>query len=262
MHRLLHDKGGEVVGMEGRGWGGGGGRGEREEEEFRMKGKVVGLVGEYNFLLNSQLEAQREYYERRERAMVAQMEKMMAGGGGAGLLSLTPPSPTPSSSSSSSSSPSHPSSSSSSSPSHPSCASHPPSNLVVDLLVAREELEKTKKDCQKLQKDRRRAEGVCQKMGQEIRFLKEINGSLEANQELFEKKLKEEEVKRGKEVEQRERRIGELEEEVRDLSFFIEAQNTIKAEGGGELKDGDVVVVPKKGGGGKGGGKKRGGRRR
>ena len=253
VHRLLHDKGGEVVGMEGRGWGGGGGREEREEEEFRMKGKVVGLVGEYNFLLNSQLEAQREYYERRERAMVAQLEKLTAAAGGALALTSTssPPSPSPASSSSSSSP--------SPSPSHDPPFASP--NLVVDLLVTREELEKTKKDCQKLQKDRRRAEGVCQKMGQEIRFLKEINGSLESNQQMFEKKLQEEEKMRGKEVEDREKRIGELEDEVRDLSFFIEAQEAIGKGGGGELKDGDVVVVPNKGKGGGGGGKKKGRRR-
>lgn len=42
---------------------------------------------------------------------------------------------------------------------------------------------------------------------------------------------------------EQEKTLSELQEQVKDLMFFIEAQKTIANETG-ELKDGQVVVVP------------------
>lgn len=53
---------------------------------------------------------------------------------------------------------------------------------------------------------------------------------------------------RDRQAETNERKVQELEEQVRDLMFFLEAQKTIEAEGGAgasEMAGGDLEVVAK-----------------
>jgi len=47
----------------------------------------------------------------------------------------------------------------------------------------------------------------------------------------------------GKHHREQQTRITELQDQVKDLMFFIEAQKAV-GEQGGELKDGSIVVVP------------------
>ncbi len=77
-----------------------------------------------------------------------------------------------------------------------------------------------------------------EKLSKEVEFLRDINKSLVSNQEEWKTRMEQQQKDNTKE-----NRIQELEEQLRDMMFFIEAQKTVQ-NAGGELQDGSVVVVP------------------
>jgi len=72
-------------------------------------------------------------------------------------------------------------------------------------------------------------------------FLKEINDALKGNQEGWQEKIKQAEKLAADDS--KDKRIVELEEQLRDLMFFIEAKQKIENVQE-DLKDGQLVVVP------------------
>jgi len=78
----------------------------------------------------------------------------------------------------------------------------------------------------------------------ETEFIKSINDQLEKNQSMWKQKIQETEEKfKQTQIEAaKDEKIRELEEQVRDLMFYIEAQKELAAKS--EFVDGQVVVVP------------------
>lgn len=76
-----------------------------------------------------------------------------------------------------------------------------------------------------------------EKVAKENAFLQDINKSLISNQEEWKTRI-EQQLR----DDSKDKKIQELEEQLRDMMFFIEAQKTVQASG--ELQDGSVVVVP------------------
>ena len=77
----------------------------------------------------------------------------------------------------------------------------------------------------------------AEKATKELEFLQDINKSLVSNQQEWKTKI-EQQLR----DDSKDKRIQDLEEQLRDMMFFIEAQKTV--QGSGELQDGSVVVVP------------------
>jgi BRCA1-associated protein len=77
----------------------------------------------------------------------------------------------------------------------------------------------------------------AERLAKELEFLQDINKSLVSNQEEWKTKI-EHQLR----DDSKEKKIQDLEEQLRDMMFFIEAQKTV--QGSGELQDGSVVVVP------------------
>jgi len=142
---------------------------EDEKEKFSTV-KIEAITMEYNFLLTSQLETQRAYFEKQLAKLEQEKEN-------------------------------------------------------VDKARIRAE--------QKAVTAREKAE----KLAKELAFLQDINKSLVSNQEDWKTKMETQLKDHSKD-----KKIQELEEQLRDMMFFIEAQKTV--QNSGELQDGSVVVVP------------------
>jgi len=96
---------------------------------------------------------------------------------------------------------------------------------------------------EKKKKDKRMValEKQLKQQTQEINFLKEINDALKLNQIEWKEKVEQTEKKLIDET--KDKRIQELEDQIRDLMFFIEAKQ--KIEGDSELQQGQLqVIVP------------------
>eukprot|EP00013_Stygamoeba_regulata_P004870 CAMPEP_0177633234 /NCGR_PEP_ID=MMETSP0447-20121125/2728_1 /TAXON_ID=0 /ORGANISM="Stygamoeba regulata, Strain BSH-02190019" /LENGTH=219 /DNA_ID=CAMNT_0019134879 /DNA_START=1 /DNA_END=660 /DNA_ORIENTATION=+ len=112
------------------------------------------------------------------------------------------------------------------------------------------EVEKIKESMQKMEQRMRALErentkwkAQVQRLEAENSFLKEINGSLTTNQDAWKAKLKEKE-------ESCSAQVAELEDQVKDLMFFIEAGKKLEqmttdgSASQSELEDGEVLMVP------------------
>jgi len=99
------------------------------------------------------------------------------------------------------------------------------------------ELEKEKK---KAEKKSQELEKKLSEVSKESQFFKEMNQALETNQKAWKDKI--ENIEKNL-VHEKDRKIKELEEQVRDLMFYIEAQKKIE-DSTSELKDGQLIVVP------------------
>ncbi|EFJ47432.1 hypothetical protein VOLCADRAFT_92137 [Volvox carteri f. nagariensis] len=75
---------------------------------------------------------------------------------------------------------------------------------------------------------------------QEADFLRSLNETLLANQKDFKQQLAAEKAR----ADAAQAAVKELQEQVRDLAFFIEAQRAINDAAGGELKEGTVLPLP------------------
>lgn len=79
------------------------------------------------------------------------------------------------------------------------------------------------------------------KTSRECEFLRELNSQLLANQQALRQQLADVQG----EARAKDAKIADLEEQVRDLMVFLDAQRVIEAEGG-ELREGSVVGVQAK----------------
>ncbi|CAM6096640.1 unnamed protein product [Calypogeia fissa] len=151
-----------------------------EVDEALYDSKLEAIATEYDHLLTTQLESQRQYYEgllidaekRRDVAISLAVEKAMS----------------------------------------------------LKLL-------RTQQDMKKLQDDNL--------------FLQQVNQSLVDNQLRWQQKLKEQEEQAKVALKQRDDRITDLEEQVRDFMVYIEAQKTLEASAdAAELRDGTILPLP------------------
>jgi len=101
----------------------------------------------------------------------------------------------------------------------------------------------------RLEKERKNYEKQIQKlndnmknMEEDSKFMKQVNESLTNNQKSWQEKIKQTEDKLSIVDTDKDKRIKELEEQVRDLMFFIEAQKKLETSSN-ELHDGQVIVV-------------------
>eukprot|EP00026_Physarum_polycephalum_P006206 Phypoly_transcript_06248.p1 GENE.Phypoly_transcript_06248~~Phypoly_transcript_06248.p1 ORF type:complete len:549 (+),score=111.46 Phypoly_transcript_06248:126-1772(+) len=143
---------------------------EDEKEKFSTI-KLDAITMEYNFLLTSQLETQRAYFEKQ---------------------------------------------------------------------IAKLQQEKDHMDKARIRAEQKAANAKekADKLAKEMEFLQNINKSLVSNQEEWKTKIEHQSKDDSKD-----KKIQDLEEQLRDMMFFIEAQKTVQGSGG-ELQDGSVVVVP------------------
>ncbi|CAI5946299.1 unnamed protein product [Closterium sp. NIES-65] len=109
-----------------------------------------------------------------------------------------------------------------------------------DEAVAAAEAARESVKVQKLQSRLERAE-------QEKEFLKQVNDSLIKNQKQWQEKFKQQEERVKAAVAARDEKIKDLEEQVRDLMVFIEAQKIVEREGGAGtaegIREGTVLAV-------------------
>lgn len=82
--------------------------------------------------------------------------------------------------------------------------------------------------------------GRLKKAQEERDFLKQLNDTLLSNQKDFKEKL----ASADKAIAVKAEEVNELSDQVRDLMVFIEARQTIEAQGGEELAGGSVMAVP------------------
>eukprot|EP00245_Coleochaete_scutata_P017892 TRINITY_DN901_c1_g2_i1.p1 TRINITY_DN901_c1_g2~~TRINITY_DN901_c1_g2_i1.p1 ORF type:complete len:528 (-),score=122.06 TRINITY_DN901_c1_g2_i1:33-1511(-) len=93
----------------------------------------------------------------------------------------------------------------------------------------------------KLQKQSQR----ITKLERENSFLRQVNESLITNQKQWQQKFKEQEEREQKAAKSRDEKIADLEDQVRDLMVFIEAQRTLQDAGNPEdIREGTVMAVP------------------
>lgn len=79
----------------------------------------------------------------------------------------------------------------------------------------------------------------------ESRDLQELNRSLIENQKVYQQRLKELEERDEKVIKEKDEKIADLEEQVRDFMVFIEAQKMLETSANGaEIRDGSVLVLP------------------
>jgi len=103
------------------------------------------------------------------------------------------------------------------------------------------EIEKQKKALEKRTVD---LEKKMHEVAKETDFLKDINDAMERNQTAWKNKIQEteEQLKVAQIETDKDEKIRDLEEQVRDLMFFIEAQKELAKKS--EFTDGEIVVVP------------------
>lgn len=82
------------------------------------------------------------------------------------------------------------------------------------------------------------------KAEKERRFLEQVNESMKANQESWQSAIKSAEAREKAAIKERDDRIAELEEQVRDLMLNIEAQRVLETSGPSEIRDGTILSLP------------------
>ncbi|KAI5082038.1 hypothetical protein GOP47_0001781 [Adiantum capillus-veneris] len=78
---------------------------------------------------------------------------------------------------------------------------------------------------------------------QERRFLEQVNEAMKANQESWQSAIKASEAREKAAIKERDDQIADLEEQVRDLMVYIEAQKTFEASAV-DIRDGTVLSLP------------------
>lgn len=84
------------------------------------------------------------------------------------------------------------------------------------------------------------------KLGQELREEQEMNRCLRANQQQLQTKLQEEEVRNKETATNKDTQIGELQEQLRDVMFYLETQQQISrmpAETRQEIQEGQINIA-------------------
>lgn len=83
-----------------------------------------------------------------------------------------------------------------------------------------------------------------EKVEKERRFLEQVNESMKANQESWQLAIKAAEAREKAAVKERDDRIADLEEQVRDLMVNFEAQRMLETNGSSDIRDGTVLRLP------------------
>jgi BRCA1-associated protein len=111
------------------------------------------------------------------------------------------------------------------------------------------QLEKALQQAQRAERERVRLEKALQKaqqanakLEQENAFLRQLSESLTANQKEYAEQLRQLEARHARLEAEQAARIKDLEESVRDLSFFIEAQKKLEAEAGSEAASAQLEI--------------------
>lgn len=183
------------------------GRGGGPSEEDRLSAEKIEAIGiEYSYLLTSQLDSQRAYYEEQADTLRAEVQ---------GLKALV-------------------------------------NQMAQDVQVAREEgrerEEARRKEEEEARRDKIRAEKRAEKMSEiarglerELREERAVSEGLMKNLEKAREKAKANET----EEEKWKERVKELEDQVRDVMFFLEARTKIEAGEGPESEAaGGSVELP------------------
>lgn len=211
MHRLIRNKAdGKVVELPSASMSSharGEGRGGGPSEEDRLSAEKIEAIGiEYSYLLTSQLDSQRAYYEAQADVLRGEVQELKA------LVS----------------------------------------QMAQDLQAARgedrEREEARKREEEELRKDKIRAEKRAEKMSEiarglerELREERAVSEGLMKNLEKAREKAKTNET----EEERWKERVKELEDQVRDVMFFLEARTKIEAgEGPVSEAAGGSVELP------------------
>lgn len=193
VHRLVQNKGdGKLVEV-----GGGGSQGLLSEE------KVDSLQLEYSYLLTSQLESQRLYFEDK----MAHIEKELTE-----QLQLV----------------------------ESRCRSTVSEKELLESKVSNLEKEKKANEKKLTQQQTR-----LTKLTSELKEEKEMNKCLSTNQKLWRDRVEALEGKIDVTIQQKEREMKELQEQVRDLMFYLETQKKVEAspeDTRQELQKGHVMV--------------------
>ncbi|KAI5080588.1 hypothetical protein GOP47_0003771 [Adiantum capillus-veneris] len=79
---------------------------------------------------------------------------------------------------------------------------------------------------------------------EERRFLEQVNESMKANQESWQLAVKTAEAREKAAIKQRDDRIVDLEDQVRDLMLSMEAQRVVETSGPSEIRDGTILSFP------------------
>ncbi|KXZ54622.1 hypothetical protein GPECTOR_4g687 [Gonium pectorale] len=184
----------------GAGVGGGPGWSAADDDlkEALLASKLDAIAAEYNHLLASQLDSQRQYYEGLLAQATLDADHRCAQAGAAADKALA--------------------------------------EAEAAAAAVREEGRK------RAAAERKAAETAeaLRSVREESSFLRSLNETLLANQRDFKQQLAAERAR----AEAAEASVRELQDQVRDLAFFIEAQRAINDAGGGELKEGTVLPLP------------------
>ncbi|KAM9735018.1 BRCA1-associated protein [Menidia menidia] len=112
------------------------------------------------------------------------------------------------------------------------------------------------KEKQNMEKKCSQLSGRLLKLGQELKEEQEMNRCLRANQAQLQAQLTEEERKAKETGERKEAVIGELQEQLRDVMFYLETQQKVEqlsSEARSEIQGGQINLPPPRGrGGGRG----------
>eukprot|EP01094_Clydonella_sp_ATCC50884_P025545 TRINITY_DN6755_c0_g1_i2.p3 TRINITY_DN6755_c0_g1~~TRINITY_DN6755_c0_g1_i2.p3 ORF type:complete len:208 (-),score=70.38 TRINITY_DN6755_c0_g1_i2:162-785(-) len=98
---------------------------------------------------------------------------------------------------------------------------------------------------QKLQAKLAKAMAQIQQLKKEIEFLQNINDELSSNQEKWKTQIKRAETEKAVEVARKQQQVEDLEGQVRDLMLHLETTRTLEeqASSSGGIEDGDVITV-------------------
>ncbi|GAX80832.1 hypothetical protein CEUSTIGMA_g8267.t1 [Chlamydomonas eustigma] len=173
--------------------------GDEELKEAMMTSKLDYISQEYNYLLTSQLDSQRAYYEGLLHAAECNAEQRVKE------------------------------------------AKEEASQLEATAARALELAKEADRKKQSVDKKLVDAGVAAQRLMEEKEFLRSLNDTLLSNQRDFQNQLKNAKA----EVAAKEANIKDLQEQVRDLMFFLEAQKVVQtASEGNELQQGTVLPVP------------------
>lgn len=174
--------------------------------ETMVESKIESIAHEYTMLLTSQLEQQRLYYEDQHARLETSFRDKL------GVLE------------------------------------NELEQSQSELVTAKTALAHSEKERKTLTRKIDSMKGQMKQLQDESEFLKSINESMKANQEQWRKQLEEVKAENKKKITERDavvnKRVAELEEQVRDLMFSLDTQKTIqKSSHKDEIAEG-VVIVP------------------
>eukprot|EP00163_Fabomonas_tropica_P026703 TRINITY_DN5013_c0_g2_i9.p1 TRINITY_DN5013_c0_g2~~TRINITY_DN5013_c0_g2_i9.p1 ORF type:complete len:580 (-),score=105.02 TRINITY_DN5013_c0_g2_i9:503-2242(-) len=197
VHRLVHkNDDGKVVEFSG--------FGAKDGDEETEMAKLSSITMQYDYLLTSQLEAQREYYESEIAKLKSEVKTaLMEGEEGR-------------------------------------------TSLLAQNSELKNKCESSEKQAKAMKSLNTQLTKELKSAREELSFLKAVNESLTSNQQGWEEKLRFTQEEAARNDAAQHRQIQELEEQVRDLMFYVEGRNKIEATGEDIAADiaGGHIILP------------------